>query len=61
MKTLRYISPYTLIYNPDSENTSLRYHIDNGEEVSEYFDEIEANDLLQLSNEDFVNECKAYF
>ena len=59
MEILRKEGVYALVYNPESENKSLRYHIDNGEDVSEYFDEYEANNIL--NNDEFIKECKAYF
>lgn len=58
MEILRQEGVYALVYNPHSENESLRYHVDNGEDVSEYFDEYEANDLL--NSDSFIKDCKAY-
>jgi len=38
------------------------YYVDNGnDDVSNEFDEIEAEDFNDLSNEEFLVECKKYF
>ena len=39
MRILRQVGIYSLVKNYQSENKSLKYYIDNGDEVSEYMDE----------------------
>lgn len=38
------------------------YYIDNGiDDVSEYFDKIEADEVLKLKNAEFINYCLDLF
>ena len=57
MKTIRQVGNYTLL-NKTEETGRIIYWIDNGEDdVSEYMDEFEVNDLIDCDNWEFVKKC----
>ena len=61
MKVIRQVGKYSLmaVENIDSE---LNYYIDNGEDVTEYFDKYIVNFLtVSCTDEEFENECNDYF
>jgi hypothetical protein len=56
----RAVNGYSLVENPENSKT-LRFYIDNGEDVTEYMDEFDIDELFTCSDEDFTNECESYF
>lgn len=61
MKILRQEGKFTLIEKIEDPSLSLRFYIDNGEELTEYFDELEKELFMYLSREDFIAECAELF
>jgi len=62
MKVLRKVDIYSLVKSSQSKNKNLNFYIDNGEDVTEYFDQYEKDRLLNIENDQaFLNECALYF
>ena len=59
MRILRQVGIYSLVYQ--SENKSLKYYIDNGDEVSEYMDEYLVKPLFLYSDSEFEEFCLNIF
>lgn len=45
---LKQVGNYSLVENTSKGKSSLRFYVDNGEEVSEYFDILEAQELFDI-------------
>lgn len=60
MKILRQQGVYSLI-ELDRDDTQLKYYIDNGDAVSEYFDSVEMVYYMTLDRNAFVRECEDLF
>ena len=60
MKIIKQSGQYSLIKR-DELNSSLNYYIDNGQDVSEYFDKLEAQELNKLTNVAFEICAAMYF
>ena len=61
MQVLRQVGIYSLIRSSKSESKTLKYYIDNKEEVSEYMDEYEVKPLFLYSDEEFEEFCLELF
>ena len=61
MQVLRQVGIYSLIRSSQSESKTLKYYIDNKEEVSEYMDEYEVKPLFLYSDEEFEEFCLELF
>lgn len=61
MQVLRQVGIYSLIRSSQSESKTLKYYIDNGEDVSEYMDEYEVKPLFLYSDEEFEDFCLELF
>lgn len=61
MKVIRVINEFSLVKSSQSESKTLKYYIDNGEDVSEYMDEFEIQPLLNYSDEEFKEFCIELF
>ena len=61
MRILRQVGIYSLVKNYQSENKSLKYYIDNGDEVSEYMDEYLVKPLFLYSDNEFEEFCLNIF
>jgi len=58
---LKQVGNYSLVENTSKGKSSLRFYVDNGEEVSEYFDILEAQELFDIDDEEFfVGACEEY-
>ena len=60
MKVIRQVGKYSLV---DTENTDteLRYYVDNGDDVTEYFDKTEVDYLDKCCDIEFADECFHWF
>lgn len=54
MKYLRQVDDYILFYEP----MQRMYAVMNDLDISLWFDIYTKNDLIHLSNEDFIEQCK---
>lgn len=54
MKTLRQVEQYVLYYEP----LQRMYVVADKIDYSDWFNSDTKNDLLKLSDEEFINECK---
>lgn len=61
VEILRQVDIYSLCKSNQTESKTLCYYIDNGNDVSEYFDEYYALDLAEFSEEDFLIEVSSIF
>ena len=61
MRILRQVGIYSLVKNCQSENKTLKYYIDNGDEVSEYMDEYLVKPLFLYSDSEFEEFCLNIF
>lgn len=61
MKVLRQVGIYSLIRSSQSESKTLKYYIDNGEDVTEYMDEYDIKPLFVYSNKEFEEFCLNIF
>jgi len=59
--TLREVGSISLVQNVDKDTKETNYFIDNGWEVSETFDEVIKDELLNIKDDaQFVAVCQAY-
>jgi hypothetical protein len=61
MQIIRQVEHCALCFNPDNGKEVLHYWIDNAQDVSELFDEIDAQQLIDISDQEFLLECKSMF
>ena len=61
MKILRQYNGYSLVKSSQTENKSLKFYLDDGDDTTEYFDQYEASLLMKLSDVDFENHCIEVF
>lgn len=61
MEILRQVGRYSLVRSSQTENESLVFYLDDGDDTTEYFDEYEAETLLALPDPEFENHCMETF
>lgn len=61
MRVLKQVGIYSLIRNTVIENKTLKFYIDNGEDVSEYMDEFDIKPLFFYNDKEFEEFCLEVF
>ena len=61
MRVLRQVGIYSLVKSSQSESKTLKYYIDNGNDVSEYMDEYLIKPLFLYNDIEFEEFCLNIF